>query len=242
MYFCERHEKILEILKTTGSVRVEKLAELLFVSQPTVRRDLSFLEEQNLIHRTFGGATLRRPAIDEIPFELRDSEDAEDKEIIAKKAAALLRDDTVVFLDASSTVFRLVPYIAKFKNITVVTNSPKVCLALAEYGLSCQCTGGTLLSKSKAFVGGSAEDFVKNFNADLFFFSARGVTEDGLITDTSIIESEMRRAMMARAQRNIFLCAGTKLGKKYLYNLTDISSVDAVISDVDTDDFFKTER
>ena len=49
MYFCERHEKILEILKENGSVSVERLSQLLFVSLPTVRRDLAFLKEQNLI-------------------------------------------------------------------------------------------------------------------------------------------------------------------------------------------------
>ena len=85
MYFCERHEKLLSILKERGSVSVEKLTGLLYVSQPTVRRDLAYLDSQNLIHRTFGGASLRKTAVDEIPFELRDSEDLKIKNIIAKK-------------------------------------------------------------------------------------------------------------------------------------------------------------
>ena len=239
MYFCERHEKILEILKTNGSASVERLSRLLFVSQPTIRRDLAYLKEQNLIHRTFGGATLRQSNAGEIPFELRDSQDASSKEIIAKKAAEYLKDDMVIFLDASSTVYRLLPYISRFKNITVITNSPKVCLTLAEQGIDSYCTGGTLLSKSKAFVGDSAKEFIKRFNVDIFFFSSQGITEDGMITDASVVESEIRRTVMKQSKKNVFMCSSAKIGKKFAYNLADISEVDAIISDIAVTDIFK---
>ena len=241
MYFCERHEKILEILKENGSVSVERLSQLLFVSLPTVRRDLAFLKEQNLIHRTFGGATLRNRSADEIPFELRDSEDADVKAIIAQNAAKHLGDDAVIFLDASSTVYRLLPYISKFKDITVITNSPKVCLGLAEQGISAYCTGGTLLTKSKAFVGEIAEAFVRKFNIATFFFSSQGITEDGMITDSSVVESEIRKVVMSQSGKNIFMCSSQKIGKKFAYNVAHISEVDAIISDVDTDKIFKTK-
>lgn len=241
MYFCERHEKILEILKQSGSASVERLAQLLFVSEPTIRRDLAFLKEQNLIHRTFGGATLKNSRSGEISFEFRNSQDADSKDIIAKKASEYLKDDAVIFLDASSTVYRLLPYISNFKNITVITNSPKVCLTLAEQGIGSYCTGGTLLSKSKAFVGERAIAFVKNFNADIFFFSSQGITEDGVITDASVVESEIRRAVMAQSEKNIFMCSSSKIGKKFAYNVAKTSEIDAVISDIDTTDLFKTK-
>ena len=239
MYFCERHDKILKILNERGSVSVEKLAGLLFVSQPTIRRDLAYLDSQNLVHRTFGGASIRKTAVDEIPFELRDSEDARIKNLIAKKASKHLKDDIVIFLDASSTVFRLVPYLKEFKNITVITNSPKVCLSLAEDGVDAFCTGGALLKKSKAFVGESAIRFIKDFNADIFFFSCRGITEDGILTDSSVAESEIRKAMMSKSQKKLLLCSSGKIGKKYLYNLADISEVDEVISDIDLSELFE---
>lgn len=242
MYFCERHDKILEILKENGATSVEKLSKLLFVSQPTIRRDLAFLKEQNLIHRTFGGATLRNRSAGEIPFELRDSQDADSKAIIAQKAAKYLRDDAVIFLDASSTVYRLLPHITQFKNITIITNSPKVCLALAEQGISSYCTGGTLLSKSKAFVGESAEVFVKKFNADIFFFSSQGITSEGMITDSSVVESEIRKIIMKQSKKNIFMCSSAKIGKEYAYNVADASEVDEIISDIDTEGLFKTKQ
>ena len=241
MYFCERHEKILEMLRENGSVSVKRLAERLFVSQPTIRRDLAFLREQNLIHRTFGGAALRNHSTEEIPFEVRNNQYADSKEIIARKASEYLKEASVIFLDASSTVYRLLPYISKFKNITVITNSPKVCLTLAEEGLCSYCTGGTLLSRSKAFVGESAEAYIKKFNIDTFFFSSLGVTNDGKITDASVVESEMRKSVMQQSKQIIFMCSSAKIGKEYFYNVADISQVDVIISDIDVEEIFKTK-
>ena len=80
MYDLERQKEILSILGKNGSVSVSRLASLLFVSQPTVRRDLSALEAQGLISRTHGGAVLRDTSEREIPLLFR-----EDQNNAAKK-------------------------------------------------------------------------------------------------------------------------------------------------------------
>lgn len=239
MYFCERHQKIIEILEEKGSATVGFLAKELFVSLPTIRRDLSFLESQNRLRRTFGGAVLSNMLTDEIPFEVRDREDAECKKILAEKAKKFIKEEMVIFLDASSTVFRLIPYLKEFKNLTIITNSPKVNLALADLGIKSIPTGGILLEKSKAYVGNSAENFIKNFNADLFFFSCRGISDNGILTDSSIDESNIRRVMLSHSEKSIFMCSSKKIGKKYMYNLASIKDIDEFVCDIDTTDLFK---
>lgn len=234
MFFCERHEKIIEILKTRNTATVQYLAKELFVSLPTIRRDLTALEKQNRIRRTFGGAVLNNMLTDEIPFEVRNTEDAECKELLAEKAKKLIKEEMVIFLDASSTVFRLVPHLKGFKNLTVITNSPKVNLALADIGIKSFSTGGILLEKSKAYVGNSAEGFIKNFNADLFFFSCRGLSDDGVLTDSSIDESNIRKVMLEHSAKSVFMCSSNKIGKKYLYNLTTLDRIDEFICDTET--------
>ena len=49
MFYSERLEKILQILKEKNSASVHLLAKQLFVSEPTVRRDLAELEKQGKI-------------------------------------------------------------------------------------------------------------------------------------------------------------------------------------------------
>ncbi len=222
MFYSKRHEDILKILDERKSASVHFLSKELFVSEPTIRRDLDVLEKQGRVRRTFGGAVLSELLNREVPLSLREREGRGAKAIIAEMASDLLADGQVIFLDASSTASYLVEHIAKHKDMTVITNSPKTSLALAEKKVRSYCTGGLMLENSIACVGQLAESFIKNFNADIFFFSCRGVSEDGMLTDSSIEESELRRVMMANSKQPAFLCTSDKIGKKYMYNLCSL--------------------
>lgn len=231
MYFTERYEDIIKILKERNGASVSYLAQHLHVSEPTVRRDLAFLEKEKRIKRTFGGAVISDMATSEIPLSLRESENKTAKEIIAKKAIESISDGKIIFIDASSTASKIIKYLPNFSNLTIITNSPKNSLKLAELRVKSFSTGGLLLENSIAFVGRRAEDFIRNFNADLFFFSSRGLSEDGILTDASIEESDLRRVMMEHSKKNIFLCTSDKIGKRYMYNLCKLSDIDDIISD-----------
>ncbi len=58
----ERRRRILEIVEARGSVRVRDLAQLVGVTEPTVRKDITDLARQRLLHRTHGGALGLRPS------------------------------------------------------------------------------------------------------------------------------------------------------------------------------------
>ena len=236
MYYRERHNKILDILQKRNSASVHFLAQALYVSEPTIRRDLAVLQEQGKIRRTFGGAVLSDMINKEVPFALREHENRRAKDAIARMAAKHIRDGQIIFLDASSTASYLTPYLASFSDLTVITNSPKTSLKLAELKIRSLSTGGLLLENSISFVGAHAENFVRNFNADIFFFSCRGITEDGLLTDSSMEESQLRRIMMEHSKKKIFLCTSNKIGRKYMYNLCDVSAVDGVICEKELPD------
>ena len=234
MYYRERHNKILDILQKRNSASVHFLAQALYVSEPTIRRDLAVLQEQGKIRRTFGGAVLSDMINKEVPFVLREHENRRAKDAIARMAAKHIRDGQIIFLDASSTASYLTPYLASFSDL--ITNSPKTSLKLAELKIRSLSTGGLLLENSISFVGAHAENFVRNFNADIFFFSCRGITEDGQLTDSSMEESQLRRIMMEHSKKKIFLCTSNKIGRKYMYNLCDVSAVDGVICEKELPD------
>lgn len=232
MFYSERREEIMEILKQKNYASVHYLAKKLFVSEPTIRRDLLVLEKENRIKRTFGGAMANDMTNNEIPLELREKEDSKAKKDIAQQALKYIKDGQVLFFDASSTVLELSKYLSKFNGLTVITNSPKTSMQLAECNIKSFCTGGILLEKSIAYVGTYAENFIRNFNADYFFFSCRGISDDGILSDSSMEESDLRRVMMQHSKKNIFLCTSNKIGKKYMYNFSDISKIDKIICDV----------
>lgn len=227
MYDVERRKKILDLLAKNKSMSVARLASLLFVSPPTVRRDLAALSEEGLVARTHGGAVLRDTSEKEIPLLFREDQNDHAKRVIAARARAYITDGSVIFLDASSTVSYLVPHLEGFRDLIVITNSPKTSLRLAECGVRSYSTGGLMLLHSVAYVGSEAERFVSGINADLFFFSSRGYTADGRITDSSAEEASLRRAMLARAKRSIYLADSTKRGCEYMYNICTFADVAA---------------
>lgn len=231
MYNLERQETILQLLEKSKSLSVAKLAQLLYVSQPTVRRDLSLLEQQGKVQRTHGGVVLRKASDAEVPLMFREDQNNLSKKIIAEKAAKLIRSGDVIFLDASSTVSYLIPHLEKFQDIIVVTNSPKTSIRLGEKGIKNYCTGGLLLMHSIAYVGSETEKYIESINADLFFFSSRGYTENGMITDSSEREATVKKAMLKNAEKSYYLCDSSKREQKYAFNICAVKDIAGIIDE-----------
>lgn len=227
----ERLDRIMTHIRSQQTATVKELAKLLYASEATIRRDLNELQKSGLIKRMHGGAALLDSKTHELPLYVRQQQNAEAKRIMAAKAARYIQDGQVIFLDASSTVMFLVKYFEEHENLTIITNGMKTAQELRGLHHNTYCTGGLMLHHSSAYVGDFASSFIRNFNADLFFFSSRGLSEDGRITDTSADETQIRRAMFEQSRQRIFLCDHSKTGHTYCYNLCTLQQVDVYISD-----------
>ena len=211
---------------------VKELSRKLFVSEPTVRRDVALLQEREILTCKRGIVTLKTNSPDRrIPLFIRHLEQNEAKEQIARAAAGHIRDGFVIMLDASTTAFHLLPHLTEYQNILVITNGAKTALEAAAMGIRTICTGGELARESFCYVGTDAEDVLKRYNADVAFFSCRGVTEEGIITDNSILENAMRRIMIQNAKESYLLCDKSKYGKTYLNTLCAAREITGIISD-----------
>ena len=229
-----RLNQIMDSLRQHHNLTVTEISKQLYVSEATVRRDLTRLEQMGFIKRVHGGAVLLGNAQSEPPLVLRARQNAQPKIQIAAEAARYLRNGQTIFLDASSTVMHLVKHLEELQSITIVTNGLKTAIELQPlYQHTVYCTGGCLLHNSSAYAGGYAEDFIRRFNAAVFFFSSRGVsdmTRDGRITDSSDEETHLRRVMLAHSAKHIFLCDSSKVGKVYSHNLCTVGDVDRFIT------------
>jgi len=230
MLQLERQKDLMRLLQAQKSMTVKELCAALFASPATVRRDLAALEKAGLLTRSFGGAVLCEAFPDQLPFAVRSEEHIAEKKRIAAKAAGQIHAGETVFLDASTTTFYLAPHLKDIPDLTVVTNSPRACIALAELGVRCFCTGGEMLEGSHALVGSSAERFVRGIRAHVCVFSARGVA-NGTVTDSSKGERDLKIAMLEQSARRILLYDHSKEGKTYPYIVTDVSCVDEVIGE-----------
>jgi DeoR family fructose operon transcriptional repressor len=229
----DREKQILEILLKEKKASVPQLAKALYISEPSVRRDLQSLERQNLIKRVHGGALLEETALskNKIPFLIREYEQSGAKSIIAQKAINLISDNDVIFLDASTSCYYLIPFLASKSNLTVITNGVKALVKLAEYGIHTVSTGGVLLNNCMALVGEEAYKTIETYNADVALFSCRGVSEDGYLTDISTEENNVRKKMIRHARRSYLLCASEKLGKRYFHNLCHKDEITGILNE-----------
>lgn len=230
MLQIERQDQIMELLGRTHTLRIGQIAAALYTSEATVRRDLAAMEAKGLVQRVYGGVTLKR---DDMPLDFRRQEHAAAKEEIAGRAAQRIREGQTVFVDSSSTVQHLLPHLARFHDLTVITNSHRVLEVLATSKVRLISTGGDLITRNMAFVGRVAEQALEQFCPELAFLSSQGVGEDGEVTDTAEGETNLRRVVLRRAQRSIFLCDSSKVGKKYLHRLGQLSDMDEIITDKD---------
>lgn len=227
----DREKQILEILLKEKKVSVHELSRALFVSEPSIRRDLHSLENQNLIRRVHGAAMLEETALskNKIPFLLREYEQSDAKSLIAKKAIELISDNDIIFMDASTSCYYLIPFLAAKRNVTVITNGVKTLIKLSEFGINAISTGGNLLNSCLALVGEEAHKTIETYNADVAFFSCRGLSNEGYVTDISPEENNARKKMIQNAKRSYLLCASDKIGKRYFHNLCHKDSITGVI-------------
>ena len=230
MLIEERRQKILKYVESCGKATVDELCAHVFASAPTVRRDITAMEKQGGIKKVYGGVMPPAAADREIPMSSREQESADAKKKMARRASELVRDGDVILLDGSSSAKALVPFLAQFKEIIVITSGAKTAVELAEAGVRSFCTGGKMLTRSFSYVGSHAEEFVRSVNADILFFSCHGFDE-GVATDLATDEVALRRVMMKQAKRKILLCDKSKYGKRYMYNLCTADEVDEVISE-----------
>lgn len=230
MFGEERLDQIVKLLGDGRMVSVSDIAKRLYVSEATVRRDLNALEKEGIVRRVYGGAVLVGTNRD-VPLMLRESEELEAKQKIGRIAAGLVKDSDVIFMDASSTVYNMIPYLKDYKNLIVITSGVKTAMALGERHIKTYLTGGRMIDNSFSMVGSHAEDLIRTLNADTLFFSCRGVTEDGRMTDASVAEAQLRQLMMRHAKRKVLLTAGTKIGRGYFYVLGQVQDMDDIICD-----------
>ncbi len=229
----ERQQHILEILAEKQAVSVEELCARLYSSGATIRRDLQILENSGQLRRTHGGAVFLDGNAKDFPLQMRENENLSAKDIIARVALQHIHSGQTIFMDASSTVGQLAVRLKGFRNLRIITNGLKTAdmLAGAE-GVTVYCTGGRLRENAKSFVGVQAMEFASRFNADLAFFSCRGVHEVSGITDSTEEEADLKRIYMRQARRAFLLCDDSKLGKEFFCKIGDLDSVDDIICNI----------
>ena len=229
MILYERQKEILNYLKTKQFSTVRELSKLVWSSESSVRRDIKALEQKGYVRQIYGGVVLAEYTNSVIPVNLRDSSNSAIKEELAKEASKHIFDGATILMDGSSTVRRIAKYISHYKGLKIITNNQLIFTQYSNSEAKLYCTGGLFLSQSNIFVGSTAESYVNSINADILFFSSQAISEDGEISDVSEEETALRKVMLSRSKKKIFLCDSSKLGQKKTFTLCSKDDIDVII-------------
>lgn len=227
----DRRKRIVNELKVNGIVKVDDLAELLSVSNMTIRRDLKELEENGLIKRTHGGATLVDSLTMELPFLSKEILNINEKKKIAKEAVKYIENGMVVGLDSGTTSMEIAKLISNNKTLTVITPDVIIASYLCQYSnMDVICTGGYVQSNTGVCLGQIAEGVLSKVRTDICFIATSAFTTDSITTPTFTKEA-IKRLLIESSKEAVLIADSSKYGKEHFVKITELSKFNLMIVD-----------
>lgn len=232
MLAIERRREILARLTANGKVIVAELAKDFEVTEETIRRDLDKLDKEGLASKTYGGAVSKHNASVDLPYNIREGVNVAQKQQIAQLIADLIEDGQRVMIDSSSTALYAIKKIKEKSNLTIITNSVKILLELADKpDWTVLSTGGILKKNALALMGSSAEKMINSYHVDIAICSCKGLDMELGVTDSNENDSLIKQAMFHSAEKRILALDSEKFDKKSFVKVCDFSDVDLIVTD-----------
>ncbi len=212
MILEKRLEIILDTLEKEEAVSNKILTDKLKVSESTLRRDLSYLQEMGKITRVHGGAVLNNIAASEINFTDNQKRQLKEKSIIGKKACGLIKDAKFIYLDAGSTCHEVIKFLNNSRDITIVTNGLMHVDDLIKKNIKAVLLEGEIKPSTKVTTGIRTLESISKYNFDLAFIGANGFDAKAYYTadpneavvKSKAIENSTRAYILAdRSKENV---------------------------------------
>ena len=209
----ERRKRMLDELSKKEIIDLDELVVALkTVSKSTVRRDLKILGDEGQIIMLRGGAVKLKSGSFDTPLNSRSILHVQEKEMIAKCAAELVKDGEVVYIDSGTTPFRMLKYLRN-KRITVATTSTIVVTELEGSRLDCILIGGQINKATASIVGPITDNLLREMHFDKAFIGASGYDLVAGITTPDYQEANKKRIVKTNSKTCYVLADSSKEGK-----------------------------
>ena len=238
----ERRQSLLELLRRQPGKSVPEIAQVLGVSDGTVRNDLNSLENDGYLTRVHGGAILKDPVHSQNEdFGIRHQEHSSKKNCIGFGAAKLVEDGDSILLDASSTVFYLALNLKEHNRLRVVTNGIEVARLLAQNTSNTVILiGGVVNPDGSSVTGVLSEQIIAELHIQKAFVSCSGFSVERGMTEVHLEEAQLKRKAIESVQQLIALVDSSKMGKEDLTPFVRPLQITHLFTDSEITDEWKT--
>lgn len=209
----ERHNYILEKLNQENTVKIKDLEKELGCSLSTVRRDLSELEEQNLLVRIHGGAKRVYTLSTEMEIAEKSTKNIQEKKAIGQLAASFVEESDIIYLDAGTTTYEMIEFLKEMNDIQVVTNGIKHADLLVDYGIPTILIGGTIKATTKAIVGAVSLEQLGQYRFNQSFLGMNGIDAEFGYTTPDPEEAALKSLAISLSNKTYILADHTKFDK-----------------------------
>ena len=207
---------------------LQELSDKFEISLNTVRRDLDALFKRGHIYKVYGGAAARGNLV-LAPVHERILDNQQDKAVIGRLAATLVKDNDVIFLDAGSTVPFMIPHLAGLEGITIITHSLTVMVAAQKYpNLQVIGLGGYFNHTTSTFIGD--QSILEDLKVDTAFLAGNGVSPTG-IGCSCFNEYRIKKHMRTVSANAVFLGDHSKFDKPVAFNYAQLSDLSCIVTD-----------
>ncbi len=230
MLTSQRKKLILERLKQNGQIIAKDLSAELGLSEDTIRRDLRELATEGLLQRVHGGALPASPAI--ANFATRENLGSSSKKALGQKAAQMIQDGQVIFMDGGTTNTQLVRHLPPQLEATIVTHSPSIAVELVQHPrIEVVLIGGQLYKHSIVSVGAATIKAISHIQADTYFMGVTAIHAVHGLSTGNLEESHVKRALMQNAAETIVLASSEKLGAVSPYQISELNGISELLID-----------
>ena len=226
-----RQNEIIGLLRQSGRVGVEDLAQHFGVTLQTIRRDLNELSEAQLVVRVHGGAIIAS-GVSNLAYEARQLVAQPQKRMIGEAAARLIPDNASLFINIGTTTEEVARALADHSGLLVITNNLHVANELHRNpSIEMIVTGGSIRRSDGGILGAVTVSQIEQFRVDLAVIGTSAIDRSGTLLDFDIREVEISRAIINHARKIMLVADSSKFSRSAPVRIAHMSEIDIFVTD-----------
>ncbi len=239
----ERQQKILEILREEFTARSSSLSEIFGVSEVTIRRDFDVLEQEGLVERIHGGAVFRQERVSgKFHYSNSIKENLQEKQAIARRAAAMIESHDVVYLGEGTTAAFVVRYLETGLACTIFTNNFGIAAEIRGASAEVIFLGGAYNPETNALTGPLTMEMIRQVNATKVFLGADALSISAGMTTPNFEISVIDRSMIRNTRGQVIVMANhTKFGLVAEMSIVPLKQIHTLITNREIPADFQNE-
>ncbi|MBQ3999279.1 MAG: DeoR/GlpR transcriptional regulator [Paludibacteraceae bacterium] len=230
----ERRALILRLLEQKGEVQVTELSRDTGISEVTIRKDLTILQNRHLLLRTRGGA-MRKPIEnqnEDTTIAKKQMFNFKEKEHIGEEAVKMIKEGDFIMLDSGTTTMEIARHLGGFQHLRILTNAMNIATELMTYKrFDVVLLGGNVRVNSHSVVGPLALSVLRNFSGYKLFLGVDSFSIENGVSTPSLEEALLNQIMIQQADKVIAVFDSSKFNKRSFVHIADSKDLDCIITD-----------